>query len=139
MAVVTSVMRVQQVYLSRADALLRPFGLTFARYEVLMLLSFTRTGSLPLGKVGERLQVHAASVTNLVDRLEAGGLVARIPHPSDGRGILAAITGEGRDLARAATEVMNRDLFADLGIDPGETARLFDALARLRRAAGDFP
>jgi len=58
------------MFLSRADAELRPFGLTFARFEVLMLLSFSTTGSLPLGKIGERLQVNPASVTNAVDRLE---------------------------------------------------------------------
>ena len=40
-----------------------------------MLLSFTRRGALPLGKVGERLQVHRTSVTNIVDKLEADGLV----------------------------------------------------------------
>src|SRR6202050_4947791 len=76
MAVVTSIMRLQQIFLARADAVLRPLGLTFARYEVLMLLSFSQKGVLPLGKIGERLQVKAARVTNAVDRLEAGGLGA---------------------------------------------------------------
>ena len=73
MAVVTSVMRVQQVFLGRVEELLRPLGLTFSRYEVLMLLGFTRRGSLPLGKIGERLQVHPASVTNAIDRSAASG------------------------------------------------------------------
>lgn len=90
MAVVTSIMRLQQVFLARADAVLRPFGLTFARYEVLMLLSFSRQDALPLGKIGERLQVNAASVTNAVDRLEAEGLVVRQSDPDDGRITLAA-------------------------------------------------
>ena len=58
MAVVTSIMRVQQVLLARVEAVLRPLGLTFARYEVLMLLRFSRKGCLPVGKIGERLQVH---------------------------------------------------------------------------------
>ena len=75
MALVTSIMRLQQVFLTRADAILRSYDLTFARYEVLMLLSFSRQGALPLGKIGERLQVNAASVTNAIDRLEARGLV----------------------------------------------------------------
>ena len=66
MAVVTSIMRVQQVLLARVEAILRPLGLTFARYEVLMLLRFSRKGFLPVGKIGERLQVHPASVTNAV-------------------------------------------------------------------------
>ena len=57
MHLVTSIMRVQQAYLGRIEAILRPMGLTFARFEVLRLLAFSRLGSLPVGKVGERLQV----------------------------------------------------------------------------------
>ena len=106
MAVVTSIMRLQQIFLSKADATLRPLELTFARYEVLMLLSFSKlTGYLPLGVIGERLQVNAASVTNAINRLEARGLVERRPNPQDGRGTLAAPEpGPGRQLAQQATE-----------------------------------
>jgi DNA-binding MarR family transcriptional regulator len=118
MAVVTSIMRLQQVFLSKADATLRPLELTFARYEVLMLLSFSKEGSLPLGKIGERLQVNAASVTNAVDRLELRGLVARHPNPVDRRGTLASLTGAGRRLAQEATELMNAQVFSDLGLLP---------------------
>jgi DNA-binding MarR family transcriptional regulator len=138
MATVTSIMRLQQIFLARADAVLRPLGLSFARYEVLMLLSFSRTGSLPLGKIGERLQVNAASVTNAVDRLETQGLVARRPNPDDGRGTLAAITAKGRKLADRATVAMNTRVFADLGLDRPTLGTLSQALGRLRQAAGDF-
>ncbi len=90
MAAVTSVFRAQQIYLARIDAVLRPLGLTFARYEVLMLLTFSRAGALPLSKVGTRLQVHPTSVTNAVNRLADDGLITRLPHPTDGRTTLAA-------------------------------------------------
>lgn len=138
MALVTSIMRLQQVFLTRADATLRSYDLTFARYEVLMLLSFARQGALPLGKIGERLQVNAASVTNAVDRLEARGLVTRRSNPDDGRGTLAWLTAAGRRTALEATEAMNESLFADLGVDTSTATLLFDLLADLRRAAGDF-
>lgn len=138
MAVVTSVMRVQQLFMARADAVLRPLGLTFARYEVLMLLEFSRRGELPLGKVGERLQVGPASVTNAIDRLEAHGLVTRRANPDDGRGVLAAVTPAGRRLARRATGELNRRLFAALEVPAGELDALFDLLQELRRGAGDF-
>jgi DNA-binding MarR family transcriptional regulator len=138
MAVVTSIMRLQQVFLARADAVLRPLGLTFARYEVLMLLTFSRQGALPLGKIGERLQVNAASVTNAVDRLEADGLASRRSNPDDGRGTLAALTPAGRRLAGAATKAMNERVFTDIGVAPETVTHLFDLLADLRRAAGDF-
>ncbi|MGA2931118.1 MAG: MarR family transcriptional regulator [Acidimicrobiales bacterium] len=138
MALVTSIMRLQQVFLTRADATLRSYDLTFARYEVLMLLSFARQGALPLGKIGERLQVNPASVTNAVDRLEARGLVTRRSNPDDGRGTLAWLTATGRRTALEATEAMNESLFADLGVDTSSARLLFDLLADLRRAAGDF-
>ncbi len=138
MAVVTSIMRLQQIFLARADAVLRPLGLTFARYEVLMLLSFSRNGALPLGKIGERLQVNAASVTNAVDRLEAGGLVTRRSNPDDGRGTLARLTAVGRRRAAAATEAMNEQVFADIGLSAPSVSSLFALLADLRRSAGDF-
>jgi len=138
MAIVTSIMRLQQVFLSRADAALRPIGLTFARYEVLMLLTFSSRGSMPLGKIGERLQVNPASVTNAVDRLEAHGLVVRRANPDDGRGTLAAITAAGRRASGRATAQMNAEMFADLGLDAAALGRLFAPLARLRQAAGDF-
>jgi len=138
MGVVTSVMRAQQVLLARADATLRPLDLTFARYEVLMLLLFSRRGALPLGKIGERLQVNAASVTNAIDRLERQGLVARMPNPTDGRGTLARISPAGRRRATRATALMNAEVFTDLGMDEEELTVLFGALRSLRRSAGDF-
>src|SRR3954468_10165588 len=113
MHAVTSLMRVQQLVLGQLDELLRPHGLTFARYEALVLLTFSRRGSLPLGKMGDRLQVHPTSVTSIVDRLEAAGHVLRRPHPTDGRTVLAEITQAGRDVVEAAT----RDLVAaDFGV-----------------------
>jgi DNA-binding MarR family transcriptional regulator len=138
MAVVTSIMRLQQIFLAQADAVLRPLGLTFARYEVLMLLSFSRRDALPLGKIGERLQVNAASVTNAVDRLEASGLVARRSDPADGRVTLAALTPAGRRTATEATQAINQQVFTDIGMPEQKLRRLFALLADLRRAAGDF-
>ena len=138
MALVTSIVRVQQIFLARIERTLSPFGLTFARYEVLMLLTFTRTGQMPLGKIGQRLQVHPASVTNVIDRLEADELVHRRPHPTDQRTTLAVISARGRKLAAAATEVLNAEVFEAVGPQPGQLVELFDALAALRHAAGDF-
>lgn len=138
MAVVTSIMRVQQILLARADTALRAHDLSFARYEVLMLLTFARHHELPLGRIGERLQVNPASVTNAVDRLEQQGLVARVPNPADGRGTLARLTEEGARVAAEATEVMNGEVFASLGVGATALEQLFELLRGVRRAAGDF-
>jgi DNA-binding MarR family transcriptional regulator len=138
MRAVTSVMRVQQLWLRRLNEAVRPYGLTFARYEVLMLLYFSRTGALPLGKIGERLQVHPTSVTSLIDGLERHALVRREPHPSDRRATLAAITAEGRCAARAATNALHAIRFGTAPLSDEQLDLLAELLVEPRRAAGDF-
>jgi DNA-binding MarR family transcriptional regulator len=138
MAIVTSVMRVQQIFANQVEGVLRPFDLTFARYEVLMLLDFSRSGQLPLGKIGERLQVHPASVTNAVDRLESDGLVTRTPNPSDGRSTLASISRSGRERAASASAALNDQVFAAGALTASEQHEAFRLLAIIRHAAGDF-
>ncbi|MCW2494241.1 MarR family transcriptional regulator [Jatrophihabitans sp.] len=138
MRAVTSIMRAQQILIGQLDAMLRPYGITFSRFEALVLLAYSRDGSLPLSKVGERLQVHATSVTNVIDRLEAAGLVRREPNPKDGRGTLAVITDEGREVAHKATEQFNAAHFAMSALDLGELDALFVSLRRLRIDAKDF-
>ena len=138
MRAVTSIMRAQQILIAGLDASLRPFNLTFARYEALVLLTFSSTGALPLSKIGERLQVHATSVTNLIDRLEASGMVRREPNPRDGRGTLAVLTDEGRRVADAATRELHKTRFGLQGLSAEDLQGLFAALRRLRIEAGDF-
>jgi DNA-binding MarR family transcriptional regulator len=137
-AAVTSIMRAQQVYQARVDEVLRPFGLSFARYELLMVLKFSRHGSLPLSKLGDRLQVHPTSVTNAVDRLEAQGLIKRKPHETDRRMTMAELLPQGRETADAATEALNTQVFESPGLTEREIDQLFRLLRRLRVSAGDF-
>ncbi len=132
MGVVTSVMRAQQLLLARADAVLGEADLTFARFEVLTLLSFTRAGRLPMGKLGARLQVHPASVTSAVDRLERQGFVRREAHPTDGRATLAVLTDEGRAVAAGAAARLNAEVFESLDLSTTEAEALVALLARLR-------
>jgi DNA-binding MarR family transcriptional regulator len=138
MRVATSVMRAQQLLLARFDQLLKPYGLSFARYEALVLLHFSRTGALPLSVIGQRLMVHPTSVTNTIDRLEADRLVRRSPNPRDGRGVLAALTPAGRDVVVRATATLMDAGFGLAGYDRDELDRLFRLLRSLRLAAGDF-
>ena len=138
MAAVTSVMRAQQLLIGRLNDALKPFGLSFARYEALMLLLFSRTGSLPLGKIGERLQVHATSVTNIIDGLERDGFVRRVPHATDRRTTLAEITTSGRRAAERATKVLNDTNFFTEPLSADELDTLTRTIESLRRHAGDF-
>ncbi|MEV1294743.1 MarR family transcriptional regulator [Pseudonocardia sp. NPDC049635] len=138
MAAVTSVMRVQQILLSEVDGALRPLGLTFARYEALVLLDFARRGSLPMRVMGERLQLHPTSVTNIVDRLQGDGLVRRLPHPTDRRATLVELTDEGRARLAKATAAVTAIEFGLGGLDEADQDRLTTLLRSVRRAAGDF-
>lgn len=138
MAVVTSVMRAQQLLLARVDAALKPFSLSFARFEVLRLLAFSRTGRLPLSSVVARLQVHPTTVTSTAERLVRDGLIAREPHPHDGRAALLALTDAGRELVEQATRALNAEVFADPGMSGDDAAELVAIVARLRKNAGDF-
>ncbi|MGD0069018.1 MAG: MarR family transcriptional regulator [Streptosporangiaceae bacterium] len=138
MAAVTSIMRAQQILLGELDALLRPHELTFARYEALVLLTFSRRGALPLGVIGERLMVHPTSATNIIDRLERQQLVIRRPNPSDGRGRLAEITEAGRAVVQRATRDLTAAQFGLGGFGDGQLKEIFDLFRELRLAAGDF-
>jgi DNA-binding MarR family transcriptional regulator len=117
---------------------LRPLDLTFARFEVLTLLSFTKGGSLPMSKVGSRLQVHPTSVTSSVDRLELRGLVRRTPHETDRRTTLVEILPTGRRTLGRATTALNQQVFSDLGISSTDANVLFTIVRGLRASERDF-
>lgn len=138
MAAATSVMRVQQLLLGAFDSVLGRRGLTFARYEALVLLAFSHEERLPMSKMGQRLMVHPTSVTNIVQRLVGQGLVERYPNPADGRGMLAAITPAGRTVMEAATEDLVAEGFSLGALTPAEHEQLFALLRKVRVAAGDF-
>jgi DNA-binding MarR family transcriptional regulator len=138
MAAVTSIMRAQQIILARLNELLDPLDLTFPRYEALMLLFYSSKGELPLGKISDRLQVHRASVTNVVDKLVDSGYVERVGHERDRRAILARITKDGKRVARLATKRLNAADFGMAPLDGEQCDALYSALTPLRLAAGDF-
>lgn len=137
MAMVTSVVRVQQLFLERIDAVLRPLDLTFARYEVLRLLSFTASGEMSMTRVGSLLQVHPTSVTSAVARLQAQGFVARTRSETDRRVVLAALTDTGREVVERATEGLNGQVFESPGIPAADVLELTRLLGELRASAGD--
>ena len=140
MVAVTSVMRVHQILMARLNELLEPFGLTFPRYEALMLLYLSRRGSLPLGKIGERLQVHRTSVTNTIDGLEKLGWCAGSRTRPTAARCWRRSSRKGRKVAEEATAALNEAGFAT---EPLSAAKLEDLAAdppgRCGSDAGDFP
>ena len=137
MAMVTSVVRVQQLLMERIDAVLRPLDLTFARYEVLRLLSFVRSGSMSMTRLGSLLQVHPTSVTSAVDRLVRQGYVVRLRRDDDRRVILASLTEAGHDVVERATAGLNAAVFEKPGLAPERVVDLTGMLGELRAGLGD--
>lgn len=137
MSAVTSIMRTQQLLIARVERTLKPFALSFARFEMLRLLAFSREGRMPMASAISRLQVHPTSVTNTVNRLVRDGLVQRDPDPQDGRAALVTLTPAGRDLIERATIALN-EVFIQPGLSPDDTTDLVRILARFRKQAGDF-
>jgi DNA-binding MarR family transcriptional regulator len=135
MGAVTSIMRAEQILTARLNELLKPWNLTFPRYEALMLLYYSRRGALPLGKIGERLQVHPTSVTNTIDGLQKLGYVERVQHEADRRKWLAAITDAGRTAAEEATAVLNAERFATAPMTKADLEAIYAMLRPFRQAA----
>lgn len=137
MAMVTSVARVHQLLMERIDGVLRPLDLTFARFEILRLLSFSRSGSMPMTRLGSLLQVHPTSVTSAVDRLQAQGYVERLRREEDRRVILASITETGHAVVEKATAELNAQVFGRPGVDPARVTALTGLLGEIRASGGD--
>lgn len=138
MVAVTSVMRAHQILLARVETALRPYDLSFSRFELLRLLAFSRSGALPITKASDRLQVHVTSVTHAIRRLEANALVERVPHPTDGRTTLVQITALGRSTVEDATVTLNDQVFGDIGMSAQESQALASSIETLRHHAGDY-
>ncbi|CAO5191914.1 MarR family transcriptional regulator, organic hydroperoxide resistance regulator [Frankia sp. AiPs1] len=138
MTAVTSLLRVHQLLTQRADRILAPVGLTFARYEVLVVLYFNED-AVSLSYLARALQLRQASVTGLVDKLERQGLLTREAHRGDRRVTLARITDAGRERIRDAIERLSGGLYARLGLGPEQTRQLVGLLATIRDAWGDLP
>ena len=138
MAAATSIMRAEQIVSGAVEQALRPLGLTFARWELLMLLSFSTHGCLPMTKIGDRLMVHPTGISKLVDKLEEQQLVRRDAHPTDRRTTLATILPAGRKLARRGAKAV-ADVRYGIDLGTGELRDLTSIITSLRRNVGDFP
>lgn len=105
------------------------FGLSDAKLEVLELLCCQSDDRACLHALGAELGVTRPNVTKLVDGLERGGLVERLPHPSDGRMVHAHLTPEGLEMAEEAVPGRH-DLMLRLwdALDDDELARLIGLL-----------
>ena len=118
MAVFTAILRSYQMLTDEVNRVMSHHDLTFARYEVLTWLATDPESSLTLSWISKTLRIPPATVTNIIDRLEADELVRRVPHPSDARTTLAVITARGRRVAADATSDLNVDRVRTRSVSP---------------------
>jgi DNA-binding MarR family transcriptional regulator len=83
--------------------LLAPLGLTYPQYLVMMVL-WERDG-VSVSEVGGRLFLDSATLTPLLKRLEAAGLIDRVRAASDERQVIVTLTQAGKDLKQRAAQV----------------------------------
>jgi DNA-binding MarR family transcriptional regulator len=128
-----AVMHTSGVLEGRVEARLSDLGLSIAKLAALHVLA--KAGeSLPLGQLAERLSCVKSNVTQLVDRLEADGLVSRAADPNDRRSRLAVLTTAGRKAYTKGIDIQSqveKELFSALSNE--ESKRLHELLAKLQR------
>ena len=127
-----AVLHASSVLEGRVEARLSDVGLSLAKLAALHRL--TEAGeSLPLGQLAERLSCVKSNVTQLVDRLEADGLVNRTSDANDRRSRLAVLTDAGRAAYSKGSEIQmqaEHELFGVLS--PTELDTLHQLLGKLQ-------
>ena len=125
---------------AHVEARLDAIGLSLPKLMALRAL-LEAGESLPLGQLAERLACVKSNITQLVDRLEADGWVARRPDPHDRRSRLAVLTAAGRKACKDGTRIQQqteRDLFGALTVE--EARQLAKLMAKLElRPASRVP
>ena len=130
-----AVLHASSVLQERVEARLADINLSIAKLAALRHLS--RAGdSLPLGQLAERLACVKSNVTQLIDRLEADGLVTRALDPADRRSRLAVLTEKGRQACALGGDIQDQTehkLFSPLSVD--EATELRRLLTKLTSSA----
>jgi DNA-binding MarR family transcriptional regulator len=111
--------------------ILRDLGLTYPQYLVMLVL--WEHGELPVKKLGEHLRLDSGTLSPLLKRLEAAGLVRRERSARDERSVQVRLTEEGTALRRRALEVPRR-IAASTGFEAAEISALRARLDELTTA-----
>ncbi|MEO6068743.1 MAG: MarR family transcriptional regulator [Gemmatimonadota bacterium] len=117
---------------SRVEGALEEVGLSLAKVKLLRHL-YNSKDALPLGTLAEKNSCVKSNVTQLMDRMEAEGLVRRVPDADDRRSVRAQITAEGRRKYEAAAKrLAATEAEVMAGFTPSERQLLIEFLERLR-------
>ena len=114
--------------------LLRPLGLTYTQYLVLLVL-WEKDG-LTVGELCRRLHLDSGTLTPVLKRMEADGRLRRERSREDERVVLIRLTAEGKDLRREALAIPQR-MAACVPLTPEEGAALYSLLYKIIRRGGE--
>lgn len=129
---VINVLHAAELLGRRLDDVLRPFGLTRGSFNALQVLAGAE-GPLMPKDVTARLTVTTATVTGLLDTLEARRLASRRPHPTDRRSVLVEVTEAGRRLlAELEPHLIEQEKVWVEGVPQPDRERLLRLLGRLQ-------
>ncbi|MDO8208869.1 MarR family transcriptional regulator [Conexibacter sp. CPCC 206217] len=134
----TAMMRMQQLMTTSIDRELRPFRINNPQFEALLLLYFSPNGAVPLGRMGRRLMVHPATVTNTIDQLQSKGLVERVRSEEDRRLVFAKLTPRGHKVVIGATEALTEMKFGIAEMTLDEATAVAQAISAFRTRIGDY-
>ena len=110
--------------------LLEPLGLTYPQYLAMLVL--WQGDGLTVSQLGERLALDSGTLTPLLKRLEASGLVQRLRDAADERRVLLQLTPAGRALKARAVRVPQA-IAAASGCELSELSELTSRLQALRQ------
>jgi DNA-binding MarR family transcriptional regulator len=131
---VLNVMVTADLLAKEGERVARPYGLTEAQLNVLMLLKYQcAAGELDQSSLGRMLVVNRSNVTGLVDRMEKAGWVRREPDAGDRRVKRVALTAEGKQVLKAAERAYLRRVDEVVGdLSGSEKATLGRLLQKIR-------
>lgn len=133
--VVVSMLRSYGLMIRELERVLKPLDLTLSRYEVLLLLSFTKGERLPIMRLRDLLMIHGSSATYLVDKLVAAGWLERQHDPDDRRVSIVHLTAPGRRRMEKGTKALAAAGFGPVaGLDDDDRRALAGLLAAMRGA-----
>jgi DNA-binding MarR family transcriptional regulator len=129
--------RAERALVGRIEAELKGAGFpTLSWYDVLLELKRTSEGRLTPREIEEKVLFEQYNLSRLLDRMEADGLVRRIPYPGDRRRQLVEITDRGRALQRSMWGIYGPAIHRHIGakLTEKEAGQLAALLLRLTQA-----
>lgn len=133
-AILLEVERINRLIQALAQPHLTASGLTYAGWQALMALAYSKHQALPMAKLAERVASHPTTITRTIDRLVRHGYVRRVPNDDDRRVTVVEILSDGDRARKAVLQSLDRLQFGFEGIPEARLDHLEEQLRQARVA-----